>query len=82
MTEKNDHLYNRFLNHLCQTKEPATLFLLNGVKLQGIVVSYDDMAVVLRRDAHEQLVFKHALSTIMPHNPIELSQPSGTDPNA
>ena len=49
-----------------------TVFLVNGVKLQGIVTWFDNFSVLLRRDAHSQLVYKHAISTVMPAQPIQL----------
>ncbi|MGE4351597.1 MAG: RNA chaperone Hfq [Bdellovibrionales bacterium] len=60
------------LGHLCQHKVPTTIFLVNGVKLQGMVTSFDDESVLLRRDGHVQLVYKHAISTIMPNVPLQL----------
>jgi host factor-I protein len=61
-----------FLNHIRKGKIPVTVFLINGVKLQGIVTWFDNFSVLLRRDAHSQLVYKHAISTVMPAGPIQL----------
>ncbi|MBS1062046.1 RNA chaperone Hfq [Gluconobacter wancherniae] len=55
-----------FLNHLRQSEAPVTVFLVNGVKLQGVVAQFDGQTLLLRRDGHVQLVYKHAVSTIMP----------------
>ena len=55
---------------------PVTVFLVNGVKLQGIITWFDNYAVLLRRDAHSQLVYKHAISTVMPAHPIQLFEPA------
>ena len=52
-----------------------TIFLVNGVKLQGIVTWFDNFSVLLRRDGHTQLVYKHAISTVMPSMPIQLFEP-------
>ncbi len=60
------------LNHVRKTKTPLTIFLVNGVKLQGIVTWFDNFCLLLRRDGHSQLVYKHAISTIMPGAPIQL----------
>ena len=49
-----------------------TIFLVNGVKLQGFVTWFDNFCVLLRRDGHSQLVYKHAISTIMPASPITM----------
>ena len=61
-----------FLNHVRKAKIPLTIFLVNGVKLQGVVTWFDNFCVLLRRDGHSQLVYKHAISTIMPGHPIQL----------
>ena len=53
----------------------VTIFLVNGVKLQGIVTWFDNFSVLLRRDGHTQLVYKHAISTVMPSVPIQLFEP-------
>lgn len=55
-----------FLQQLQEEKHPVTVFLQYGVKLQGIIVGIDIDSVLLRRDAHTQLIYKHAISTIMP----------------
>ena len=58
-----------------QTKGPVTIFLVNGVKLQGVITWFDNFCLLLRRDAQSQLVYKHAISTIMPGAPIQLFDP-------
>jgi len=70
--EKNQNLQDAFLNTVRKTKAPLTIFLVNGVKLQGIVTWFDNFCLLLRRDGHSQLVYKHAISTIMPAQPIQL----------
>lgn len=70
--QKSRNLQDQFLNHIRKAKAPVTVFLVNGVKLQGLVVSFDNFSVLLRRDGHSQLVYKHAISTIMPSTPIQL----------
>lgn len=70
--DKNQNLQDIFLNKIRKEKAQVTLFLVNGVKLQGIVTWFDNFSVLLRRDAHAQLVYKHAISTIMPINPVSL----------
>jgi len=72
ISDKVSNLQDTFLNHLRKNKNPVTLFLVNGVKLQGIITWFDNFSVLLRRDAHSQLVYKHAISTIMPTNPVQL----------
>ena len=70
--EKSQNVQDVFLNHIRKGKIPVTVFLINGVKLQGIVTWFDNFSVLLRRDAHSQLVYKHAISTVMPAQPIQL----------
>jgi host factor-I protein len=69
-SDKQQNLQDAFLNHVRKNKTPLTIFLVNGVKLQGIVTWFDNFCVLLRRDGHSQLVYKHAISTIMPGGPI------------
>lgn len=71
MTEKNNNLQDLFLNHLRKNKVSVTMFLVKGVKLQGIVTWFDNFSVLLRRDGQSQLVYKHAISTIMPAQQID-----------
>jgi host factor-I protein len=70
--EKQQNLQDTFLNHLRKVKLPVTVFLVNGVKLQGIITWFDNFSLLLRRDGVSQLVYKHAISTIMPGGPISL----------
>ncbi len=65
-------LQDAFLNHVRKTKVPVTIFLINGVKLQGVITWFDSFCVLLRRDGQSQLVYKSAISTIMPAQPINL----------
>ena len=71
-SEKNPNVQDVFLNHIRKNKVPVTIFLVNGVKLQGIVTWFDNFSILLRRDAHSQLVYKHAISTVMPSVPVQL----------
>lgn len=74
-TEKKQNLQDTFLNSVRKTKTPLTIFLVNGVKLQGVVTWFDNFCVLLRRDGQSQLVYKHAISTIMPAQPVQLYEP-------
>ncbi|RVU06282.1 RNA chaperone Hfq [Novosphingobium umbonatum] len=65
------NLQDQFLNYLRKNKTPVTMFLVKGVKLQGIVTWFDNFSILLRRDGQSQLVYKHAVSTIMPSQPID-----------
>jgi len=71
-SEKPQNLQDVFLNHVRKQKTPVTVFLVNGVKLQGIITWFDNFCVLLRRDGHSQLVYKHAISTVMPVTPVSL----------
>ena len=70
--DKKQNLQDTFLNSVRKSKTPLTIFLVNGVKLQGVVSWFDNFCVLLRRDGQSQLVYKHAISTIMPGQPISL----------
>lgn len=65
-SEKSQNVQDVFLNHVRKNKTPLTVFLVNGVKLQGVITWFDNFCVLLRRNGHIQLVYKHAISTIMP----------------
>lgn len=72
MSEKKQNLQDVFLNHVRKEKIAVTIFLVNGVKLQGFVTWFDNFCVLLKRDSQSQLVYKHAISTVMPGQPISL----------
>jgi host factor-I protein len=78
-TEKSQNVQDVFLNHVRKNKTPVTVFLVNGVKLQGIITWFDNFSVLLRRDGHTQLVYKHAISTVMPGAPIQLFDGAKTE---
>ena len=73
MADKQTSLQDLFLNALRRGKTPITMFLVKGVKLQGIVTWFDNFSVLLRRDGQSQLIYKHAISTIMPAGQIDFS---------
>ena len=83
MAEKSQNVQDVFLNALRKSKNSCTVFLINGVKLQGIISWFDNFSVLLRRDGHTQLIYKHAISTVMPSGPIQLFDPNNetTDMN-
>jgi host factor-I protein len=74
--QKAQNVQDVFLNYLRKNKTPVTVFLINGVKLQGVVTWFDNFSLLLRRDAHAQLVYKHAISTVMPTVPVQLFEPT------
>ena len=71
-SEKSQNLQDVFLNHVRKNKMPVTIFLVNGVKLQGIITWFDNFSRAAAPRRHSQLVYKHAISTVMPAGPIQL----------
>ena len=69
---KTENLQETFLNQLRKDKLSVTVFLINGVKLQGIITWFDNFSILLKRDSHIQLVYKHSISTIMPSEAISI----------
>ena len=79
---KGQNLQDIFLNYLRKNKIPVTMFLVKGVKLQGIVTWFDNFSILLRRDGQSQLVYKHAISTIMPSQQLSAADFQGGDDTA
>ena len=73
MPEKTNNLQDIFLNTLRKNKTPVTMFLVKGVKLQGIITWFDNFSVLLRRDGQSQLIYKHAISTVMPGGTVDVA---------
>ncbi len=78
-SERAPSLQDNFLNHVRKQKISVTIFLVNGVKLQGVVAWFDSFCVLLKRDGASQLVYKHAISTIMPAVPVHIPGPNDED---
>jgi host factor-I protein len=78
MPERSQNLQDAFLNQVRKQKIPLTIFLVNGVKLNGVVTWFDNFCVLLKRDGIAQLVYKHAISTIMPSAPVSFGE-GGSD---
>ncbi|MFC6199997.1 RNA chaperone Hfq [Ponticaulis profundi] len=79
-SEKKQNLQDTFLNAVRKSRTPLTIFLVNGVKLQGVVTWFDNFCVLLRGDGRPpQLVYKHAISTIMPMQPVQLFEGDDSD---
>ena len=70
--EKTLNLQDVFLDQMLKNRVAVTLFLVNGVKLQGVITCFDSFSLLLQRDDHSQLVYKHAISTVMPLNPMPI----------
>ena len=82
MSDKSQNLQDKFLNKIRKEKMSVTVFLVNGVKLQGIITWFDNFSMLLRRDSHSQLIYKHAISTIMPAAPVRLHDEEGGEVEA
>lgn len=81
MADKAQNVQDVFLNKIRKEKMTVTVFLVNGVKLQGIVTWFDNFSMLLKRESHIQLVYKHAISTIMPNSPLSLNEEGDEDKN-
>ena len=79
MASSQSSLQDTFLNSVRKNKNPVTLFLVNGVKLQGVITWFDNYSMLLKRDGHIQLIYKHAVSTIMPSTPLNMQDIEGDD---
>jgi host factor-I protein len=80
MAAKPLSLQDHFLNSARRSKAPLTVFLLKGIKLQGVVTWFDTFSLLLRRDGQSQLVYKHSISTIMPGRALELEALTSPEP--
>ena len=74
MANDKQNLQDSFLNQLRKSKISVTIFLINGVKLQGVITWVDNFCLLLRRDGQSQLVYKHAISTIMPASSVTMHE--------
>ena len=75
MANDRHNLQDAFLNTLRKARAPVTVFLVSGVKLSGHISAFDNYCVLLRRDNHSQMIYKHAISTIVPLEPIVMPAP-------
>ena len=90
-TDKPRHLQDAFLNRVRKDRVPVTVYLVNGVKLQGAIRAFDNFCLLLARDGRSQLVYKHAVSTVMPGKPVDpfrsdagesdVGEPDGGEPD-
>ena len=72
--QKTQNLQDAFLNQLRREKVNLTVFLVNGFQMHGVIRAYDGFTVVLDSDDRQQLIYKHAILTIIPPKPVELSR--------
>ena len=75
--ERTQSVQDVFLSHLQDRRVPVTMFLKNGIKLQGYVTSFDTFCILLTRDGQSQIIYKHAISSIQPLPPIQLFDGAG-----
>ena len=78
-TDKSQNVQDVFLNHIRKNKTPVTIFLVNGVMLQGQVAGFDQFSLILERAGQVQLVYKHAISTVQPDHPLDLGSAEAGD---
>ena len=79
--DKTQNLQDAFLNTARREHISVTVFLINGVKLQGLITWFDNYSILLKRDGHIQLIYKHSVSTIMPATIIDLREQLLEDEN-
>ena len=70
--QKTQNLQDAFLNYMRREKIPVTLFLMNGFQLRGVVRSFDSVVVLIDADGRQQMIYKHAISTVAPARPVSL----------
>ena len=70
--QKTQNLQVAFLNYIRREKIPVTLFLMNGFQLRGVVRSFDSFVVLIDADGRQQMIYKHAISTVAPARPVSL----------
>ena len=69
---KNNDLQDLYLSRARRAQEPVTMFLMNGFQMRGRITGFDPFVVVLDSDGKQQVIYKHAISTIAPEHPVEL----------
>ena len=72
--QKTQNLQDAFLNYIRREKIPVTLFLMNGFQLRGVVRSFDSFVVLIDADGRQQMIYKHAISTVAPARPVSLDR--------
>ncbi|KKM13067.1 RNA-binding protein Hfq [Clostridiales bacterium PH28_bin88] len=79
MTNRQINLQDAFLNQVRKDNIPVTIYLVNGFQLKGLVRGFDNFTVVLDVEGRQQMVYKHAISTIMPIKPVNLAMEPKTE---
>jgi len=73
--QKTQNIQDTLLNQIRREKQTVTFFLMNGFQLKGVVKSFDSFVVILETDGRQQMIYKHAISTIVPANSVDLREP-------
>lgn len=76
--EKTKTLQDSFLNRARAERTPVTVFLMNGFQFRGVIRAFDSFTVLVDSDGKQQLIYKHAISTIVPPRPLTLGEEAGT----
>ncbi|MBY0354720.1 MAG: RNA chaperone Hfq [Rickettsiales bacterium] len=79
MADKGQNMQDVFLNNCRKDKKAVTVYLVNGVKLQGVISGFDNFSVVLKRNQMAQLIYKHSIATVVPSGPLSLSRSEEDD---
>ena len=75
MMQKNSNLQDVYLTNVSKNRLNVTMFLMNGYQLRGVITGFDAFTVVLNSDGRQQVIYKHAISTIVPLHPVALYDP-------
>lgn len=76
--QKTQNLQDAFLNQVRRDKTPLTVFLMNGFQMRGQIRAFDGFTVILETDGKQQLIYKHAISTIIPPRPVDYESAAET----
>ena len=74
MMQKNNYLQDVYLTNVSKNRLNVTMFLMNGYQLRGVITGFDAFTVVLNSDGRQQVIYKHAISTISPERPVPLRE--------
>ena len=77
--QKIESYQDQFLNQARRERTPLTVFLMNGFQMRGVITGFDSFVVVLTTDGKQQIIYKHAISTIVPERPVPLYEPMAAD---
>lgn len=77
--QKTQNIQDTLLNQIRREKQIVTFFLMNGFQLKGVVRSFDSFVVILDTDGRQQMIYKHAISTIVPANTVDLREARSVD---